>query len=223
MTTEKLIEERNRIGTWGQLNPARLDVIRNYAFPKTLDAGCSTGEYVRWMLSQGYDAYGYDLLQSESWESEAMDRFSTGDLQKTHFKDEEFDTVISFEVLEHVDDVGKVLSELKRITRQNVILSVPDAELYPIFKDSGLTFHHWVDRTHQHFFSEKDLRRILHEHGFETQFLGRINPVCPEVMLCENLRIPSVVSKVLKRILWALPFRKKYFMTLIAVASKRHS
>lgn len=222
MIPERLNEEGKRIGTWGQLNFARLKVIQKYAYNKILDAGCSTGEYVRWMLSQGYDAYGFDLLQSESWKGESIDRFSTGDLKKTHYKEEEFDTVISFEVLEHVDDVKKVLSEFKRIARYNIILSVPDAELYPVFEASGLTFHHWVDRTHQHFFSEKELQKILHEQGLEIQFLGRINPVYPEIMLCDNLRIPSGMAKIIQRILWCFPFRKKYYMTLIAVVAKQH-
>ena len=63
-------------------------------------------------------------------------------------------------------------------------------------------------------------RRLLDEHGLEIQFLDRINPVRPELMLFENLRMPSGLAKILKRILWSTPFRKKYHMTLIAVARK---
>jgi 2-polyprenyl-3-methyl-5-hydroxy-6-metoxy-1,4-benzoquinol methylase len=222
LRSERLLEEEKRIGTWGKLNPARLEVIQKYALQKVLDAGCSTGEYVRWMLNQGYDAYGFDLLQSESWKGDLSDRFTAGDLHKTPYGDEEFDTVVSFEVLEHVEDFEKVLSELKRIAGHNLILSVPDTELYPVFEKSGLTFHHWVDRTHRHFFTEKELRKTLHDTKLEIQFLGRINPVHPEVMLGESLRIPSGLVKIFQKLMSLIPFRKKYCMTLIVVARKHH-
>lgn len=221
MKEKRILEEKKRIGTWGILNPSRLELILKYAGKKILDAGCSSGVYVRYLLSRGYDTFGFDLLSSEGWEGELKERCKTGDLHNIPYEDEEFDTVTAFEVLEHVEDVDKALEELKRIVKQNIILSVPDSELHPVMKESGLTFFHWVDRTHIQFFTEESLRKKLEEHDLSLQFLGKINPVYPEFLFFESFRFPFGLVKFLAKVVRKIPSRKKYFMTLIAVVTKK--
>jgi len=221
MNKDTLLEEKERIGTWGDINLDRLEIILKYAHKDILDVGCSSGAYVRYLLTEGYDAYGFDILPSEEWEGPARNRFRNGDLHQTPYSDGEFDTITAFEVLEHVEDINRVLKELVRITRKNIILSVPDSELHPLFKQSGMTFYHWVDRTHLHFFTEESLNKKLTEHGLLIQFLGRINPVYPEMILFDSFRIPRALRNPLIRMARKLPFIKRYRMTLIAVARKR--
>ena len=50
-----------------------------------------------------------------------------GDIRKLPFKDSQFDTVVAFEVVEHIPfaDFEKSLSELYRVSRKNVIISMP--------------------------------------------------------------------------------------------------
>ena len=220
MKTKRLIEEQKKIGTWGNLNPNRLDIILKYAGKKILDAGCSSGAYVRYLLRKEYNAYGFDLLLSKNWEGEYRNRFKSGDLCQTPYSDKEFDTVTAFEVLEHIKDIDTAFREIIRITRKNIIMSVPDSELYPLFKESGMTFHHWVDRTHLQFFTEKSLRKKLLEHGLFIQFLGRINDIYPEMIFIDTLRAPCTLKKILIKAARKLPIAKRYRMTLIAVASK---
>lgn len=220
MNTDILLEEKKRIGTWGYINQARLEIILRYAHNNILDAGCSSGAYVRYLLTKGYDAYGFDFLPSEEWEGPARNRFKSGDLHQTPYHDGEFDTVTAFEVLEHVLNVDTALNELKRIAQKNIILSVPDSELYPLFKEAGMTFFHWVDRTHIHFFTEESLRKKLEEHGLLIQFFERINPVYPEMIFFDTLRVPYSLKKSLIKLAKKLPFAKRYCMTLIAVADK---
>ena len=219
--TERLAEEKSRIGTWGDLNPSRLELILKYAGQKILDAGCANGAYVRFLLKQGYDAFGLDLLPSMDWEGDFRERFKSGDINQIPYKDGSFDTVTAFEVLEHVKDIDKVLKELIRVTRENIILSVPDSELYPKFRESGLTFHHWVDRTHVQFFTEATLKEKLVDHRLFIHYFGKINPIYPEILLLDSLRLPHSFKRFLKKAARKLPLFRREHMTLVAVVDKK--
>jgi len=213
-----LADERKRVGTWGKLHPDRLRMIERFAGRKILDAGCSSGDYVRHLIKKGYDARGLDLLAHEEWEGEFKGRFRTGDVNRLPYGDGEFDTVTAFEVLEHAPDIDTVLEEFKRVSVKNILLSVPDCDLRPVFRDAGLAFHHWIDRTHVQFFTEASLRAKLAEHRLVLDRLERINPVSPELIVLDSLGLPAVISRPLARALGKVPFKKKHFMTLLAAA-----
>ncbi|VVB74516.1 Ubiquinone biosynthesis O-methyltransferase [uncultured archaeon] len=58
-----------------------------------------------------------------------------GDILNLPFKDNEFDAVVAFEVLEHLpfEKFDKALSEIHRVTKKNAIISLP----YPCFHFSA--------------------------------------------------------------------------------------
>jgi 2-polyprenyl-3-methyl-5-hydroxy-6-metoxy-1,4-benzoquinol methylase len=223
MTKRKLLEEREQVGTWGNISLSRLDFLFKYAGRKILDVGCATGSYVRLLLARGYDAYGIDLLPSPQWIEIPEGRLRQGDIQDLPFKDREFDSVTAFEVLEHVENIDNAIEELKRVARKNIILSVPNCERLEIFKESGLVYHHWVDRTHVHFFTATTLREKLEEHGLLVRYLDRINPVRPGLLLLEGLSFLGSFRWLLASWLKSLPFARPFRMTLIAVAEKSES
>jgi len=49
------------------------------------------------------------------------------DIRDLPFKSKSFDTILACQILEHIpfDDVKKALSELKRVSKKNVIISIP--------------------------------------------------------------------------------------------------
>jgi SAM-dependent methyltransferase len=220
VTERDLLEERERVGTWGELNRARLALILKYAGQRILDVGCATGEYVRYLTARGYDAHGLDIFPAKEWEAVPGARIHQGDIRKLLFADDEFDTITAFEVLEHIDDLDKAIEELKRVTRKNIILSVPDCEEPEVFKESGLAFHHWTDRTHVHFFTAETLRRKLETSGFVVRHLDRINPVRPELLFLESLRRCRFLWRGAARLIKKLPFKRPFRMTLVVIAEK---
>ena len=220
MKKEKLLAERERIGTWGRLNPDRLELVLTHAGRKVLDVGCATGAYVRFLLDRGYDAHGLDLLPDEGWAAGPAGRFRQGDILNLPFPAADFDTVLAFEVLEHVEDVDRAIEELKRVTRKTIILSVPDGEEPAVFREAGLAFHPRTDPTHVQLFTADTLAETLAGHGLRVRRLGRINRVRPELPFLESLRLPRLLRRGLARLVAVWPFRKPYYMTLVAVAEK---
>ncbi len=204
--------------SWGTINPSRLKAVLAHAGRSVLDAGCSSGEYVRHLTERNYDAYGIDLLANKEWHGIEANRFSVADTTRLPFASKSFDTVISFEVLEHVPDVSAALCEYSRVARSNCILTVPNCAVYRAMGRAGLAFHHYRDRTHCNFFTEELLCTELARCGFRVEKILGINSISPEYVLARCWRLPSLVASVLQRLRKALPFTQHYYMTLLVVA-----
>ncbi len=70
--------------------------------------------------------------------------FVTQSAKELPFESKSFDLVIACEVLEHVDDPGKVLSEIARVSRKHVILSVPREPIWRALNMArGAYLHAW--------------------------------------------------------------------------------
>lgn len=65
--------------------------------------------------------------------------------EKSTFKDNSFEEIICFNILEHVDDVIKVMLELHRISKSGCLIKIS----VPHFSSSGS----WGDLTHKRTFS----------------------------------------------------------------------
>lgn len=117
----------------------RLRFVYNLCEGSVLDVGCGEGLLVDTLAATGYKATGVDHSRvglSHAREGrisyvgfifEKVGEFCEADAHSLPFKDGSFDTVVSTELLEHVDDLPGVISELKRVCRAGgrVIVSVP--------------------------------------------------------------------------------------------------
>jgi SAM-dependent methyltransferase len=165
-------------------------------------------------MRRGYYAVGVDLMAWRSWRA----RFLLGDVSCLAIGDRMFDTVLAFEVLEHVPDLNAALAELRRVARRNIILSVPNCQPAPDLAAAGLTYHHWVDRTHRRFFTLESLEATLSASGLKVVQLRVFNPVKPMRLMASALGIPPVMVRPADRLLLAWPAGQRHHMSLLAVA-----
>ncbi len=93
---------------------------------KILEIGCGEGLTVTALNLNGFDAYGLEI--DEKYVKNAVkilesnniktDKIKKGVSENAPFKTEEFDYVVSFQVLEHVDDVLKTFKETERVLKK---------------------------------------------------------------------------------------------------------
>lgn len=109
---------------------------------RVLDFGCGDGELVEVLRANGHDAFGADIFYAGAdFDHPRLERYldegvirvigSDGHLP---FPDGWFDLIVSDQVLEHVEDLAAVVSELARVLR-------PDGTMYHHFP----TLETWRD------------------------------------------------------------------------------
>lgn len=151
---------------------------------KVLDVGCASG----WFLSEvqkkypNSSCYGVDVYdEAVKYGNKKYKKihFSVSDAHKLPFKSGEFDLVICTEVLEHVDDPGKVLAEIKRVLKKNgkAIIeldsgSILFSTIWFLWRLSkGGVWNH----AHLHSFNVQKLDRMIRKVGFTIINKKRFN------------------------------------------------
>ena len=88
---------------------------------RILEIGCGAGRLTNYLIRKGFDAIGFDI--SETLINEGHSRYpdtiifiASGEADMP-LKDSFFDIVLSFDVLEHIPDVGAHLSEVRRVLK----------------------------------------------------------------------------------------------------------
>lgn len=189
MSTQKNKQSTNEM-KYQSNDPVRRMLIQNFlkvlsaavssAKPGTiLDAGCGEGFVLSHLKKQGIIAKATGIDVSEDAVAAARKNvsgitFTSCSIYKLPFKDNEFDTVLCNEVLEHLESPEKALAELKRVARNRIILSVPHEPWFMLGSLAGGKYishfgnhpehiNHWTAWSFRSFLERNGLRvRSLH-------------------------------------------------------------
>jgi 2-polyprenyl-3-methyl-5-hydroxy-6-metoxy-1,4-benzoquinol methylase len=144
-----------------------------------LDFGCGAGALVRALRSRGKDAVGLEVDRSEIRKVLADDLATHICLYDGRFpsplKAKDFDTVISIEVIEHIDHYRAALAEMTRLTRNCLVLTTPDISTIPLLFPHQVVPWHLLEATHVTFFTQSSLTAALAEFFGEIDVM-RIGP-----------------------------------------------
>ena len=90
-----------------------------------------------------------------------MDAHAVAAAEQLPFPDRSFETVLLFEVLEHVPDYEFVLGEARRVARKNVLITVPNCGSAHSLHRAALVFDHMLELDHVNFFTRRELETSL--------------------------------------------------------------
>ncbi|MCG8415340.1 MAG: class I SAM-dependent methyltransferase [Pseudomonadales bacterium] len=174
-------KNQNPIARW--LTNGFFDQIASLikAFPndyRILEVGCGPGESTRRILTM-LDGQHLEASEFEQRLVDLHQKFgfpvplrqeSVYELQR---EENEFDCVMLLEVLEHLEDYELALSEIFRVAKKHVIVSVPNEPLWRIL--NFMRGKYWSDfgntPGHINHWSASGLKTLVAQHGKIVQVL----------------------------------------------------
>jgi SAM-dependent methyltransferase len=183
-----------------KLSPVKTTLIAEHLQGNAvLDVGAGFCHYTRWLLGQkphlAITAIDYLEVPAEGF------TYLNLDLEKgiLPFADQTFDTVLAFDIIEHLHSGHALLKELHRVCKTGgvIIGSVPHDE-DKFLKDYNLTFYHRSDVTHKRYYLKDSLKAVLEEAGF-----------VPDLIKAEGIVSPQVITE------FVVPWLKKPTRALI--------
>ena len=136
-----------------------LELARNGLGKKVLDVGCREGFQSKWFEKNGYIVTSVDI--EKRYEKSIIVDVN----ERLPFKDNYFNLIWCSEVIEHLDNPQKSISEFRRVTKKNgdLIITTPNSYfwLMRFLNVFGLTPRKLQRSDHKHFFSLKDIKKIF--------------------------------------------------------------
>jgi len=195
-----------------------INFIKNRAGKKILDFGCGLGGYSARLGQLGFKCTALDA--NENYVQIAKSIKVDAQLQKgdkIEFPDGHFDTVIMVEVIEHLDNLDSVLSEVKRVAKDNLIITCPNCTEEPLLTKAGLLFEHVLDADHKRFFTVSTLKETLKKYFSEVSVFEK-EPVEPRIF--NLLSRGSLINAILLNLYNLNVIKPKIFFRLYAEARK---
>lgn len=143
---------------------------------KILEIGCGRGMITAMIkkINPESDVIGIDLQKFSSWdfyEKNYNVKYFVGDATDLQFKDEEFDTIISFGVVEHVTNDQKFIKENLRVLKRGgvgFILNIPNK--YSINEFFAQKIGIW---SHEIKYNRSEIKNLLKSNGIERFVIKR--------------------------------------------------
>jgi ubiquinone/menaquinone biosynthesis C-methylase UbiE len=154
---------------------------------RILDFGCATGVYCRALAERGFEVTGTDINDAYLAEARRTGVTTVGAAEAAGMPDGSFDTVLLFEVLEHVEDPAAIIGSAARLARKNVLVSVPHCGDTAALKACGLMYEHFNDEDHRNFFTADTLAAVLKPYG-RTCTIVKGDPFLPHVLMAPSIR-----------------------------------
>jgi len=148
-----------------------LDSIESFISPgRILDIGCGPGIFLAEALSRGWAPYGFDLSDFAiryANKELGLHNVKKMDAEDIDYKDNSFEAITLFHVIEHVLNPRELMETSYRIIKQGGILIIETPDICTRrAKKAGADWKYLKIPEHLNYFSLKTLSRLLNEVGF---------------------------------------------------------
>jgi ubiquinone/menaquinone biosynthesis C-methylase UbiE len=192
-----------------------------------LDIGAASGIFVKAAVDAGYKACG---LEPSEWMCEfARKHYNVtllpGEVENAKFKDNSFDIITMWDVLEHIPDPMNTLKEVKRILKPGGFLVIN----YPRIDDplSRIFGRHWwfLLSIHLFYFTPKILTAYMEHLEFEKILHKMHFQILEYGYLVERLNVYSPLLAKIAKLAYLIPQSKNfsipYFASQYLLISKK--
>ncbi len=195
---------------------------------RVLEVGCGDGKFGSELVRAGNRVVGVDRRPNVPRDA-GYDHIVQADLEKElssalENSDRQFDRIAVLDVLEHLQDPGKLLDDCKSLLagRGKLIASVPNAVnltvrlmvLFGIFRysDRGI-----LDWSHVRFFTARTIRDLFERHGYRiTARYYTVVPIERVIPMRSDSRLLRFLNRVLRGLTGMAPGLFAYEILLVA-------
>jgi ubiquinone/menaquinone biosynthesis C-methylase UbiE len=196
---------------------------------KLLEIGCGTGNVSSFLSKKKYLVTGFEFY------SEAIRRvwpgfqMVQGDAIKIPFKENSFDVVGLFDLIEHFQDDTKLLKEAVRVVKKGglIVLTVPAREeLWSGFDELSFHKRRYTKKKLESIFSDADITPLSIEYMFMSLYLPMKYTRDKKCKKNDVFKINPLINVILKGLFDIERFMSKSFplpigTSIIAVAKKK--
>ena len=178
-----------------KLSGVKVKLIKEHIYGKQiLDVGAGHCLYSQFIAQHytGTHVTAIDLYQPNNIQDFSFIQLDLE--QPLFFPSNYFDTLLAFDIIEHINNEQQLIDELFRICSSQAILigSVPhdDDGFLPAY---NLTFKHRSDITHKRYYTPASIQESLEKAGFNVLLVQKCGGVSPQVIaefFPFGLRIP---------------------------------
>jgi len=165
-----------------------------------LDVGC--GNKPKGTINCDLYPYSEEHRRKEDWKISKIPNFVQCDAHSLPFKSNSFDVVYCHHVLEHVEYPLLVLKEFYHVSREKVIIVVPDLKTSRIYGEFEPHLYSW---------SKWSLEGLMQKVFDKTSVIVTNEPL----QLKRKNKLSHFINFLLKRVFVSFPFL--YYSQLIAV------
>ncbi len=191
----------------------KMEKTAAHAGNSVLDIGCRTGAYVAFCNALGKQTVGVDI-HTPSLEAARKQyphyEFKQASGDELPFDDNQFDTVLMWDVLEHIQDDETALKEALRVARKNILISVP--KLNEIAHPGvGVIYMHYMDPEHKRYYTPESMHNLVQKTGGQIAQIEHWCRIYP-LVLYRAIGIPRIITSGLDRLFWAVGRNKNSFL-----------
>ena len=195
--------------------PSYVELVFWYQRGDVLDVGCGPCQLNKFLKSKGWRGkyYGIDIKKYKSCQNSKEVKFIVGDALNLEFP--KTDTIVLYNILEHVEDPVKLLAKAVSATKNNVLINVPkrNEEMWSY----GIVEYHQLDKSHKHCgFSKKEVYNLVNLAGGKIvtyKELGKIDATI-SLPLWNNI-IPKAVIYLLDKLFSSKTFYSSIWCEII--------
>jgi 2-polyprenyl-3-methyl-5-hydroxy-6-metoxy-1,4-benzoquinol methylase len=151
---------------------------------RVLETGCANGRFSAVLHEIGCKVTGVEIDAGAAQQAEQFcEQVSVGNLEDAHVRDRipgDFDIMIFGDVLEHLVEPWKVLSDLRSHLNPSgyIVVSIPniahwDGRMGLLVGRFDYTRDGLLDATHLRFFTQRTAKELIEQSGYHIVELGR--------------------------------------------------
>lgn len=170
---------------------------------KILDIGCFTGDFLYMAAAEGAEVRGVELQKEavEIADIKLPGRVVQKDIASNPFKNQEFDIITMFGLIEHVKDPASLISNVSKLLKKDGILVIqtPNSGSF-LARTMKKYWPAYTPVEHIHLFTKKSVKLLLGKHQLKLVFFKNHFKILPVAYVYNMLDVfGPEIKKILKK------------------------